>query len=145
MDTDPHWKLFALGVIHPRGSPDGPSEMRAECLITEVEPSLEVTVRFAQAIERQVITVVGTPVEELIATGSRYSTGEETLEREICLSPLPNRTAAIRTAGSERMELTENGVLAGAQVWRWEPQHGTVEAWTEEVWPGLCRLIAAAA
>jgi hypothetical protein len=56
------------------------------------------------------------------------------------LDSLPNRTAAIKTAGSERAELTEDGALAGALLWSWEPFHGTVEAWTEEVRPALHRV-----
>lgn len=133
-------KVFALGDVHPRGSPEGPSEVRAECLIAAAEPEIEVTVRFAQAIERQVLDPSGDPVDELPVTGRRYTSGRETLEREVRLSGLPNRTAAIRTRGEERAELSENGAPAGAQVWLWEPQHGTVEAWTEEVRPGLHRV-----
>lgn len=133
-------KLFALGDVRPRGSPEGPSEVRAECLIAAADPEIEVTVRFAQTIERQVLGPSGDPVGELPVTGRRYTSGSETLEREVRLSGLPNRTAAIKTRGEERAELRENGAPAGAQVWCWEPQHCTVEAWTEEVRPGLHRV-----
>jgi hypothetical protein len=134
-------QLLALGGVHPLGSPEGPSQLRAECLIAGTNPRIEVTVRFIQAIERQVLDAAGKPVEDLLVTGRRYSTGDETDEREVRLSPLPNRTAAIRTAGAERAELTENGAPAGALEWRWEPLHSTVEAWTEEVRPGLTRVL----
>src|SRR5260221_1477958 len=133
-------QLFILGEIHPRGSPKGPSQLQADSLITGTDPSVEVTVRFVQAVERQVLDAAGEPIEELVVTGRRYSSGDETVEREVRLSPLPNRTAALRTAGNERAELTQNGALAGALEWRWEPLHGTVEAWTEEIRPGLCRV-----
>lgn len=133
-------RLFTLGGIHPRGSPEGPAELRAESLIWGSDPSVEVTVRFAQTVERRVFGPAGEAVEELVVTGRRYSSGGETMEREVRLSSLPNRTAALRTAGSERAELTENGAHAGALEWRWEPLHGTVEAWTEEVRPGVHRV-----
>lgn len=133
-------QLLTLGDINSRGSPEGPSQRRVECLIAGTDPNLEVTVRFLQAIERQVFNAAGEPVEELVVTGRRYSSGDETEEREVRLSPLPNRTAAIRVAGNERMELTESGALVGIQIWRWESQHGTVEAWTEEVRQGLWRV-----
>ncbi len=133
-------QVVALGDIHPRGSPEGPSQLRAECLIDGTDPSIEVTVQFAQAIERQILDATGEAVEELVVTGHRYSRGEETVEREVRLSSLPDRTASIKTAGSESMELTEDGAPVGRQLWQWEPQHGTVEAWTEEVRQGLCRV-----
>lgn len=133
-------KLFALGDVHPRGSPEGPSQRRVECLIAATDPDIEVTARFLHSIERRVLDPTGTPVEELTVTGHRYSAGEERMEREVRLSGLPNRTASIKTAGDERVEMTENGALAGTQIWWWEPLHGTVEAWTDEVRPGLCRV-----
>jgi hypothetical protein len=114
--------------------------MLAECLIEGADPGIEVAVRFDQTVERRVLNAVDEPVEQLVVTGHRYSTGKETTEREVRFSSLPNRTAAIRTAGSERMELTERGALAGAMIWRWEPLHGTVEAWTEEIRSGLLRV-----
>lgn len=133
-------KSFALGDIHPCGSPGGSSQLRAECLTEGVEPPVELLVRFGQAVERQVLDPAGSPVAELVVTGHRYTSGEETLEQEVRLDSLPNRTAAIRTAGSERAELTEDGVLAGTLLWRWQALHGTVEAWTEEVRPALHRV-----
>jgi hydrogenase maturation protease len=133
-------RFFARGGVYPRGWPGGPSQLRAECLIEGADPQIEVTVRFEQAIRRQIVDPAGQPVEELVVTGHRYSSGEETVEREVRLTSLPNRTAAIRVAGSERTELTEGGAPAGAVVWRWEPQHGTVEAWSEEIGPGLRRV-----
>jgi hypothetical protein len=134
-----------LGGVHPRGGPDGASELRAECLIAGVDPRIDVTVRFAQAIERQLLDPAEEPVEELIVTGRRYSSSEEMVEREVSLATLPYRTASIRTAGSERAELTEGGARAGVLLWRWEPLHATVEAWTDEIRPGLRRVRVAVA
>jgi hypothetical protein len=133
-------KSFALGGVYPCGCPKGPSQLQAECLIEGADPSVDVTVGFVQTIERQVVDAAGEPVEELVVTGRRHSTGLETVEREVQLASLPNRTAVLRTAGSERAELTERGAVAGALIWRWEHLHGTVEAWAEEIRPGLQRV-----
>lgn len=130
-------KSFALGVLHPCGSPDGPAQLRIECPVGGLDPEVEVTVRFCQAVAREALDVGGDPVGELLVAGRRYTGGEETMEREVRLPALPDRTAAIRTAGTELAELTENRVAAAALRWRWEPMHGTVEAWTEELRNGL--------
>jgi len=133
-------QFFASGDVYPRGWPAGPSQLRAECLIEGRDPEIELTARFAQLVERQVLDASGSPVAELVVTGRRYECGRETAEREVRLAALPDRTAAIRTAGSTQAELTERGERAGTVVWRWEPLHGTVEAWTEEIGPGLHRV-----
>jgi hypothetical protein len=133
-------QLFALGGVYPRGWADRPAEMLAECLIEGPEPEVAIEVRFEQLVERQILGADDEPVEELLVTGHRYVSGEEAAEKEIRLPSLPNRTASIATAGSERMELIENGSRAGTVLWRWEPLHATVEAWTEEVRPGLHRV-----
>ncbi|HET8862896.1 MAG TPA: hypothetical protein VFM94_06580 [Solirubrobacterales bacterium] len=133
-------QLFALGGIYPRGWPGRPSEMLAECLIEGAHPEIEVEVRFHQTVERQVLNGAGEPVDQLVVTGHRYCSGEEIVEKELRLSSLPNRTAALTKADSERMELVEGGAPAGTVVWHWEPSHATVEAWAEEVRPGLHRV-----
>lgn len=133
-------QLFALGGIYPRGWPDRPSEMLAECLIEGASPDIEVEVRFHQAVERQVLNGDDDPVEQLVVTGHRYRSGEETMEKELRLSSLPNRTAALAKADNERMELVESGARVGTVTWHWEPLHATVEAWAEEVRPGLHRV-----
>jgi hypothetical protein len=138
-------QLFALGGVYPRGWPDRPAEMLAECLIEGPPPDVAIEVRFEQPVERQVLGAADEPVEQLLVTGHRYVPGEETIEREVRLSSLPNRTAAIETAGTERMELIEAGARAGTVLWRREPMHATVEAWTEEVRPGLHRVRVAVA
>lgn len=133
-------QFFASGDVYPRGWAAGPSQLRAECLIEGSDPRVELTARFAQVVERQIFDATGAPVAELVVTGRRYECGKETAEREVRLAALPDRTAAIRTAGSAQAELTERGRPAGTVVWRWEPMHGTVEAWTEELAPGLHRV-----
>jgi hypothetical protein len=138
-------QLFALGGVYPRGWPDRPAEMLAECLIEDASPDIAIEVRFEQPAERQVLDAADDPVDQLLVTGRRYVSGEETIEREVRLSSLPNRTAAIETAGTERMELVEAGARAGTVLWRREPLHATVEAWTEEVRPGLHRVRVAVA
>lgn len=133
-------QLFALGGIYPRGWPDRASEMLAECLLEGERLEIEVEVRFHQAANRQVLNANNDPVEHLVVTGHRYCSGEEMLEKELRLASLPNRAAALAKANSEQMELIEGGALLGTVVWRWEPLHATVEAWTEEVRPGLHRV-----
>jgi hypothetical protein len=133
-------QLFALGGIYPRGWPDRPSEMLAECLIEEASPGVEVEVRFHRPVERQVLNRYGDPVEQLVVTGHRYCAGEETMEEELRLSSLPDRTAVLANADSEQMELVESGARAGTVSWHWESLHATVEAWTEEIRSGLHRV-----
>jgi hypothetical protein len=132
--------LFAGGGVYPRGWPEGPSQLRSECLIEGTDPSVEVTLRFMQVVERQVLDSSGDPLDELVVTGHRYSSGEEAVDWEVRLASLPNRTAALKAAGCERAELTENDAPPSALVWRWEPLHATVEAWIDEIRPGLRRV-----
>lgn len=96
--------------------------------------------RFAQTVARHVVDVDGNPVEELVVAGRRHRGGEELEEHEVKLDSLPNRTAEIVTAGSRRAELREKGAPAGSLVWSWEPLHGTVEGWIDELRPGLRRV-----
>ena len=133
-------QLFALGGIYPRGWPDRPSEMLAECLIEGASPDIDVQVRFQQVVERQVLNGDDDPVDQLVVTGHRYCSHEEMVEKEMRLSSLPNRTAALAKADDERMELVESGARVGAVAWHWEALHATVEAWTEEVRLGLHRV-----
>jgi len=138
-------QLFALGGVYPRGWPDRPAAMLAECLIEGDRPEVEIEARFEQTVERQILDADDEPVRELLVTGRRYAAGEEALVKEVRLTALPDRTAVLATAGSERMELLEGGAQAGSVLWRWEPLHATVEAWSEEVRPGLHRVRVAVA
>jgi hypothetical protein len=132
-------QLFTRG-IYPRGWPEGPSQFRAECLIEGLHPDVEVTVRLLQIVERQVLNAEGEPVEHLVVASRRYESQEEAVEREVWIDSLPNRRATISTGVGERADLVENGVPVGALVWRSEPLHGTVEAWIDEIEPGLRRV-----
>lgn len=138
-------QLFALGGVYPRGWPDRPAEMLAECLIEGDWPEVEIEARFEQTVERRILDAGGEPVDELLVTGHRYVPGEEAAVKEVGLDSLPDRTAVLATADSERMELIEGGAPVGSVLWRWEPLHATVEAWTEEVRPGLHRVRVAVA
>jgi hypothetical protein len=97
-------------------------------------------VRMQQTVERQVLDPNGEPVDFLVVAGTRYASREETAEHEISIPSLPGRTARIEPAGKRRAELVENGVAAGALTWEWEPLHATIEAWVDEIAPGL-RLV----
>jgi hypothetical protein len=138
-------QLFALGGIYPRGWPDHPAEMLAECLIEGIGPEVEIEARFEQTVERRVFDAADEEVEDLLVTGRRYTRGEETIGKQVRLSALPDRAATISTAGSERMELVDGGATAGSVLWSWKPLHATVEAWSEEVRPGLHRIRVAVA
>lgn len=138
-------KSFALGVLHPRGSPHGAAQLLVECPLEGPDADVEVTVRFHQAVVREALDADGDPVPELLVAGRRYSGGEETVEHEVRLSSLPDRTAAIRTAGTDLAELTEDGIAAGALLWRRQPMHGTVEAWIDELDRGLALIQVAVA
>ncbi|HEX6687406.1 MAG TPA: hypothetical protein VF085_01935 [Solirubrobacterales bacterium] len=133
-------QFLARGGIFPRGCPQGRSQLRAECLIEGLDPSVEVTVRLLQAVERQVLDARSEPVEFLAVAGKRYASRPETVEREVRISELPDRTAAVKTAGSKQAELVEGGMPAGTLVWHWESMHCTVEAWIEGLEPGLRRV-----
>lgn len=112
--------------------------MLTECLIEGLDPSIDVTARFVQLAQRRVLDRDGNPVQDLVIAGERYASREEVVEHEIRIDALPNRAATISPAGSERAELTEGGgAPAGALEWRWEPLHATIEAWIEEIAPGL--------
>jgi hypothetical protein len=133
-------QFLARGGVYPRGWPQGRSQLQTECLIEGLDPSVEVTVRLLQRVERQVLNRDDEPVENLVVAGKRYASREEIAEREVRIAALPDRTACIKTAGSKRAELVENGATAGALRWRWEPLHCTIEAWIEELEAGLRRV-----
>jgi hypothetical protein len=97
-------------------------------------------VRVRQTVERQVLDASGEPVDFLVVAGTRYASREEAVEHEVWIPSLPGRTARIEPAGARRAELVENGAPAGALTWEWEPLHATIEAWIDEVAPGLGRV-----
>ncbi|HET6570826.1 MAG TPA: hypothetical protein VFG58_04995 [Solirubrobacterales bacterium] len=140
MSSELRRRFFARGDVQPRGRPDGRAQLHAECLIEGADPRIEVTARFSQAICRQIRDADGNPVQSLIAAGRRYDAGEELEEHEVTLADLPNRTARLRTAGDTRAELRDGGAAAGSIVWSWEPLHATLEAWIDEISPGLRRV-----
>lgn len=132
-------KRVARGVP-PRGCSEGRSQLHAECLIEGLDPTVEVIVRVRQTVERQVLDAGGEPVDFLVVAGTRYASREESVEHEVRIPSLPGRTARIEPAGKRRAELVENGVPVGALTWEWEPLHATIEAWVDEIVPGLRRV-----
>ena len=140
MSSELRRRFFARGDVHPRAWPDGPAQLHAECLVEGADPKIQVTARFSQTIRRQVRDADGNPVRSLVAAGRRYDGGRELKEHEVTLADLPNRTAELRTAGHSCAELREHGAPAGSIVWSWEPLHATVEAWVDEISPGLRRI-----
>lgn len=140
MSSELHRRLETRGEVSPRAWPDGRELLHAECLIEGADPRVEVTARFSQTIRRQAHDADGNAVGSLLAAGRRYDSGEEMEEHEVTLSDLPNRTAELRTGGSRQGELREHGAPAGSIAWSWEPLHATVEAWVDEISPGLRRV-----
>jgi hypothetical protein len=132
-------KRVARGVP-PRGCPEGRSLLHAECLIEGLDPTVEVTVRVRQTVERQVLDARGEPVDFLVVAGTRYAGREESVEHEVSIPSLPGRTARIEPAGKGRAELVESSVPVGTLNWEWEPLHVTIEAWVDEIAPGLRRV-----
>jgi hypothetical protein len=132
-------KRVARGVP-PRGCPEGRSQLHAACLIEGLDPAVEVTVRVRQTVERRVLDGNGEPVDFLVAAGTRYASREESIEHEAWIPSLPGRTARIEPAGTRRAELVENGSPVGTLEWEWEPLHATIEAWLDEIAPGLRRV-----
>ena len=128
------------GGVPPRGCPEGRSQLHAECLIEGLDPTVEVTVRMRQTVERQVLDARGEPVDFLVVADTRYASRAESVEHEVRIPSLPGRTAQIEPAGTRRAELVENGVPVGALNWEWEPLHATIEAWVDELAPGLHRV-----
>lgn len=133
-------QFLSAGKVFPRGCPEGPAELRAECLIEGSDPEINATARFTQAIERLALDATDAPVSELVVAGQRYAGGEETLECEIGISSLPNRAAMIKLPGSKRAELTDGSAPAAALAWRWDRLHATIEGWIEKLGPGLRRV-----
>lgn len=123
--------------VFPRGWPGGRSELLTECLIEGLDPSVDVTARFVQLAERRVLDREGNPVDDLVVAGEHYASREEAVEHEMRIESLPNRSATVKPAGRRRAELIQGGAPAGALEWRWEPLHATIEAWIEEIAPGL--------
>ncbi len=123
--------------VFPRGWPGGRSQALTECLIEGLDPSVDVTACFIQLAERRVLDRMGNPVQSLVVAGRRYVSREEVVEHEMRIESLPNRAATVKPAGCKRGELIEGGAPAGALEWQWEPLHATIEAWIEEIGPGL--------
>jgi hypothetical protein len=140
MSSELRSQISARGEVRPRGLPGGRAELHAECLIEGAGPRIEVTARFSQEIQRQVRDAGDNPVANLLVAGRRHESGEELQQHEVTLTGLPDRTAELRTAGCRRAELRERGAPAGSIEWRWEPLHATVEAWLDEISPGLRRV-----
>ncbi len=133
-------QFLARDGVFPRGCPQGRSQLRAECLIEGHDPAVDVTVRLLQVVERQILDAKDEPVEFLTVAGKRYASRSETIERELRISTLPDRTAMVKAADSKQAELVEKGARAGTLLWHWESMHCTVEAWIEELDPGLSRV-----
>jgi hypothetical protein len=148
---------WTFGGVHPEShaaarAGDDPSSLRAQCLL-EAGPdaAVDVTLRFLQVVERQVLADGPGglhPVDELEVGDQRHLTWEEAVEREIGRPglrvadlSLPCR-AEIRTpAASRREPLADgDGRVVGALERSWRRLEGALEIAAEPVGDGVVRL-----
>jgi hypothetical protein len=147
---------WTFGGVHPEThsarAGDDPSSLRAHCLL-EAGPdaAVDVTLRFLQVVERQVVADGPggrRPVDELEAGGRRHLTWEEAVEREICRPGLriadlrlPSRAEIRIPAGGRREPLTDaDGRVVGALERNWWTLEGALEVAAEPIGDGVVRL-----
>ncbi len=131
---------FTWGGVYPRGWPEGPHRLRAECLIEGKKPDVEVTVRFLQVVDRGVRNATGRAVDELTVGGERHLTWEEAVEREARLAKAPGRTEIVAVGACQHEELREKGAPAGAILRRRERLRGRLEVALERLDSELHRV-----
>jgi hypothetical protein len=121
-------RFGTFGAVHPAGTGE-PSLMQTQCLV-EGDPSVDVSVRFLQVVERQVLDQAGRPVEELELGGERHLSWQEAEEREFGPSQ-------IHVPAGERREELPGG---GAIVRSWRELVGTISVDSAPAGEGLHRL-----
>jgi hypothetical protein len=121
---------------HARAHPDDPAELRAQCLVeAEVEPTVEVSVRFLHVVRRDVVDASGRLVDELAAGGERHLSWDEATERSV-VTGLARAELAVGT-GREAERLAGG---AGEIVRSWRELRGHVDVGLEPLAEGLFRL-----
>lgn len=83
--TEQRARIF--GCVFPRQWTDAHAPDRTtistQCLVEGAGARVEITARFLQVVQRQVLDAGGAHVAELACRGERYRTGEEATEREV--------------------------------------------------------------
>jgi hypothetical protein len=120
-------RRFTFGSIEPGGM------MRTEVLL-EGGGNIAITIRFLQAVQRQ-IHRAGEPVDELTIDGERHLSWEEATERELSVAGLGRTPIAI---ASNRVEERLSG--DASVVRSWGALEGVVSVESESLRAGLARL-----
>ena len=144
-------RRWTFGAVVPhdwqeRGHDDDACTMRAECLIelpatNTTDPTINVSLRFLQVVERQVAELRASGlcfVSELDFGGTRYSAGDEAVEREVTLEGLRldarhELSRVVSVAADKEIEWLHDATSAkqGALVRQWRELQGTLTARAE--------------
>jgi hypothetical protein len=126
-------RRFGFGTVYPGGF------NQTECLLEAGEDAtVEVTVRFLQAVARQ-LWRGGEPVDELEIGGELHQSWEEAVEREVHFvfdMRAPARVPVHEAAGTSREALGDGCLVQRS----WRALRGSVEASAQRLRPGLFRL-----
>jgi hypothetical protein len=147
---------WTFGGVYPQahaaGRDDDPSSLRAQCLLeADRDTAVDVTLRFLQVVERQVLAAGPDglePVDELDLGDERHLTWEEAVERELEQPGLRiddlrmPRNAEIMIAAGRRRErlLDREGREVGALERSWRELEGALEIAAERLEDGIVRL-----
>ena len=122
-------RRFTFGTLEPGET------MRTEVLLEDGDPAaVDVTVRFLQAVRRQLYRV-GEPVDELVVDGERHLSWEEATERQLSVSGTGRFPIAIE-AGRTEERLSGDATI----VRSWAALEGEVSVGVERLRPGLRRV-----
>jgi hypothetical protein len=148
---------WTFGGVYPQAHAagrdgDDPSMLQAQCLLeTDRDAAVDVTLRFLQVVERQVLAAGPDgldPVDELDLGDERHLTWEEAVERELEQPGLrvddlrtPRNVEILIPAGRRRERLVDReGREVGALERSWRRLEGTVEIAAERLVDGVVRI-----
>jgi hypothetical protein len=120
-------RRFTFGSLEPG------EKMRTEVL-QEGGGSLAITIRFLQAVRRQLYRA-GEPVDELTVDGERHLSWEEATERELSIGG-PGRTPIAIASNRVEERLSEDASVLRS----WGALEGLVSVESEPLRPGLARV-----
>jgi hypothetical protein len=147
---------WTFGGVYPQAHAarhgDDPSSLRAQCLLeADRDATLDVTLRFLQVVERQVLATGRDgleAVDELQAGGERHLSWDEAVEREVEQRALrvddlrAPRAARIEVPGGRHRErlLDTDGREVGALERSWRRLEGRLAVAAERLADGILRL-----
>jgi hypothetical protein len=148
---------WTFGGVYPQAHAagrdgDDPSSLWAECLLEiDGDTAIDVTLRFLQVVERQVLAAGPgglEPVDELDLGDERHLTWEEAVERELEQPGL--RVADLRSARRAQIEIPagrrrerlfgRDGRAVGALERSWRRLEGALEIAAQPLGGGIARL-----